>query len=81
MPYVKSERRNQWLREKPTTPGDLNYDITCLLLDYVTEHGLSYQTLNDCLGACEGAKAEFYRRMAAPYEDTKREQNGDVYPV
>jgi hypothetical protein len=64
----------------PTTPGDLNYDITCLLLDYIAEHGRDYAAINDCLGACEGAKAEFYRRVAVPYEEFKREINGDVYP-
>jgi hypothetical protein len=39
----------------------------------------SYQSINDVLGALEGAKLEFYRRIAAPYEDTKIQENGDVY--
>lgn len=34
--------------------------------------------INDCIGACEGAKLEFYRRVASPYEDVKIKQNGDV---
>lgn len=33
------------------------------------------------IAAFECAKLEFYRRMAAPYEDTKIVQNGDCYPV
>ena len=79
MPYVKEDRRNIWLRKLPTTAGDLNYDITCLLLEYVEEHGLGYETLNTVGGALNYANLEFYRRVVAPYEDRKREENGDVY--
>ena len=31
------------------------------------------------VGVLECAKLELYRRMAAPYEDEKIEDNGDVY--
>jgi hypothetical protein len=41
--------------------------------------GKNYQTVNDIVGALEGAKMEFYRRAAAPYEDLKIKENGDVY--
>jgi hypothetical protein len=41
--------------------------------------GLSYQTINDIVGALEGAKLEFYRRVAVPYEDKKIIENGDVF--
>lgn len=61
-------------------PGELNYAITKLCVAYLESHTLSYQTINDILGALEGAKAEFYRRVAAPYEDTKIQTNGDIYP-
>jgi hypothetical protein len=40
---------------------------------------LTYQTMNDCLGALEGAKLEFYRRVVVPYEEQKKYENGDVY--
>ena len=43
------------------------------------EHPLTYQTMNDIIGALEGAKLEFYRRVVVPYENDKIEQNGDVY--
>lgn len=33
----------------------------------------------DALGALECCKLEFYRRVAAPYEDSKIISNGDVY--
>ena len=41
--------------------------------------GNSYATINDIIGALEGAKMEFYRRVVAPYEDEKIKENGDVY--
>lgn len=35
--------------------------------------------LNQVLYAFDEVKADFYRRVAAPYEDEKIKQNGDVY--
>ncbi len=80
MPYISQERRQLMeLGTLPSNAGDLNYAITCLVLDYFQEQGGRYQQINDILGALEGAKLEFYRRVAAPYEDTKIKENGDVY--
>ena len=59
--------------------GDLNYVLTIVCKAYLARHGKSYSSFNDILGALEGAKLEFYRRVVAPYEDEKRQQNGDVY--
>lgn len=61
------------------TPGELNWMFTLVIRSYVEQHGTCYQTINDILGALEGAKQEFYRRVAVPYEETKRTANGDVY--
>ena len=61
------------------TVGELNYMITIQCREYLERHGLKYQTVNDILGALEGAKLEFYRRVAAPYEDKKIKENGDCY--
>jgi hypothetical protein len=61
------------------TAGELNYVLTRVIIDYVRVHGLSYQIINDVLGALDGAAREFYRRVAAPYEDVKMHINGDVY--
>lgn len=86
MPYIKQDVRKQFrdeanLGENPSTvtPGELNYEITRKLTKYIEFNGLSYQTINDIIGALEGAKLEFYRRVVAPYEDTKIVENGDVY--
>lgn len=61
------------------TPGDLNYFFTSFAKGYTDRNGLSYQTINDVVGALEGAKLEFYRRIAVPYEEGKIKENGDVY--
>ena len=79
MPYIKQDERDQLALTSPETPGQLNYEITDTLKQYVRMKGLSYQTINDILGALEGAKLEFYRRIAAPYEYSKIIENGDVY--
>lgn len=86
MPYIKPEQRKELECDcgclpfrTMSNPGELNYKITLLLLDYLNVHDLKYQTINDIMGALEGAKAEFYRRVAIPYEDKKIKENGDVY--
>ena len=78
MPYIKAcdKLRSE---HSPETAGELNFQITTMIQDYVHRNGLMYQTLNDVVGALEGAKAEFQRRVVAPYEDMKIQHNGDVY--
>lgn len=81
MPYLKHEDRDfiRFILEGFDTPGKLNYAFTAIANAYIVENDLSYQTINDIIGALEGAKLEFYRRVAAPYEDEKIKENGDVY--
>lgn len=80
MPYIDSALRQEIPNLVfPRNPGELNYVLTMVVKEYMDEHGLRYQTINDIMGALEGAKLEFYRRIAAPYEDTKIKENGDCY--
>jgi hypothetical protein len=82
MPYIKQERReviDSTLGIIPDNAGELNYMITDTIVHYFEANGGRYQQINDILGALEGAKLEFYRRVAAPYEDTKIKENGDVF--
>jgi len=87
MPYIKQEDRYT-LRDLTScindttlaSPGELNYIITMLCRKYYNNIKRSnYQGINDIVGALEGAKLEFYRRVASPYEDVKNKINGDVY--
>jgi len=84
MPYIKKEDRQRLdlggsNEHRPQTPGELNFVITKLIVKYLQDAKLNYQHINDVLGALEGAKMEFYRRVVVPYEDMKCDQNGDVY--
>lgn len=78
MPYIEGNDRLR-AASAPRTPGELNFAITRLINNYVQDKGLSYTHVNDALGALEGAKLEFYRRVVVPYEEQKRVVNGDVY--
>lgn len=89
MPYI-----NEAAREKiqsgddisflaPETPGELNYCVVELLNAYIDASGeeVGYSLFNEIMGVLECTKEEFYRRMVAPYEDIKLEENGEVYSL
>ena len=80
MPYLDKAVRSSL--EKGRTPkisGELNYLISRLVDSFLVEKGLSYASINEAIGALECAKLEVYRCIAAPYEDHKARQNGEVY--
>jgi hypothetical protein len=81
MPYISLQQRRdvQCITTDARTSGELNYEITTLIVSYLRRHGESYGVINDIVGALESAKAEFQRRVVAPYEDLKIKLNGDVY--
>ena len=81
MPYIASKVQRRLLRAGqvlPETPGELNYAITVLCLQYLKSKGLNYENLNSVHGALDCASRELYRRITAPYEDSKVEENGDL---
>jgi hypothetical protein len=87
MPYITQEERPKFdkvltelikiLKELPveSVDGNLNYVVTSIIKEV---YPLRYFHINRAMGLLECIKMEFYRRVAAPYEDTKIEQNGDV---
>lgn len=62
--------------DENNTQGNLNYTIT-RLLRLVYGEG-NYQSVNDAIGLLECIKLEHYRTVAAPYEEQKKFDNGDV---
>jgi hypothetical protein len=85
-PYVDQGKRRSLdpeirdLAESIDGPGDLNYAITRLCLNYLAiEEGVGYIDFNEVIGVLECAKLEMYRRAVATYEDRKIAANGDVY--
>jgi hypothetical protein len=56
--------------------GVMNYCFTRIINKMMGE--ISYPKIAIMTGILENIKQEFYRRAAAPYEDRKISQNGDV---
>lgn len=86
MPYIKPDDRKTLdsivdaIKSWPAlSSGELNYLLTVTIETYLYNHGMSYRTINDIMGAMEGSKLEFYRRIVIPYENLKIAENGDVY--
>jgi hypothetical protein len=80
MPYIKQDRRDAIASgDTPKDAGELNFALTDIVDKYLQNRGLRYAHINDAVGALECARLELYRRMAAPYEDQKMKESGDVY--
>jgi len=88
MPYIKPEDREQFdskiddlahaLREGcGDICGNMNYIITTLIMKSIKPS--RYRQIAEITGVLENVKQEFYRKMVAPYEDKKIEENGEVY--
>jgi Domain of unknown function (DUF6899) len=87
LPYIKADKRtkyNKVLKElldilKKLPPeevdGELNYVVTRMLKEV---YPLRYFHINKAVGVLECIKLEYYRRVAAPYEDKKIQESGDV---
>lgn len=56
--------------------GDINYTFSRILGGTMGE--ISYPKIAIITGVLENIKQEFYRRAAAPYENLKINQNGDI---
>lgn len=87
MPYIRQEQRHDIdilvdaLAPLLKDPGRMNYAISRLIHRTVEREGQSYDCFNAILGVLDAVAKEFYRRVVAPYEERKMEQNGDVYTV
>lgn len=80
MPYLDMGVRSSLNGgRKAQKGGELNYQISKLLNDFIAMRSLSYATINEAMGAIECAKLEFYARVARPYEELKAKQNGEVF--
>ena len=74
MPYIIQDARDDLDSQarEPDSAGELNYCLTQLCLSYFGRSAKNYQAINDIVGALEGCKLEFYRRLVADYEDSRR---------
>jgi ribosomal protein S3AE len=87
LPYIQASNRNKYekilknlveiLKTLPPEEidGELNYVVTKILKEI---YPLRYFHINKAIGVLECIKLEYYRRVAAPYEDLKITEAGDV---
>ena len=87
MPYIAQDRRELLdpaivtlqgeLERLDFGEGDLNYVISRLVGFYFQQRR-RYFTIARVCGVLANVAEEFYRRMAAPYEDAAIRKNGDI---
>jgi hypothetical protein len=87
LPYIRPEGRVKYekvldeligiLKSLPVdeVDGELNYVVTKILKQI---YQVRYFQINKAIGVLECVKLEFYRKVAAPYEDKKIKESGDV---
>ncbi len=82
MPYINQDRRDEleslidMMREKRIeADGDLNFLLYAFCKRHVKP---SYNNYKNFCGELRQCVTEIERRLLAPYEDKKIEENGDV---
>ena len=91
MPYISKDDRDKiehvleplidFIYDEKITamPGSINYIITRICHAYIKGNGyFCYKGLNEVIGVLECCKLEYYRQIVAPYEDKKKEENGNI---
>ena len=86
MPYIQQKIRKKYQEVldylnhfvKINCPGELNYILFKIILQYIKSRKECYHTYNDVIGVLECIKQELYRRFVSKYEDLKIKQNGDI---
>lgn len=81
MPYIEDERRELLARHVaiPRNQGELAFQLALSTDDYFIDKEITFTSMSEALAALESVKFELQRRFLAPYEDGKREENGDVF--
>ncbi len=87
MPYIAKDRREKLdpavedLQKSLATlghnEGDLNY-VVSRLIGAAFRDETRYHRIARVTGVLDNVSAEFYRRMAGPYEDLAIAKNGDI---
>lgn len=75
-PHPNPYKQNITNEELLTICGDINYVFSRIMSAVMGN--VSYPKIAIITGVLENIKQEFYRRVAAPYENIKIQQNGDI---
>jgi len=83
MPYITQDARKELdnNERKPDALGELNYEITMLIKDYLDRQGHGYRNYAGVIGMLETIILEYYRRVVVPYEQEKIRENGDIFKM
>ena len=85
MPYIEKSDKSyleplvESLMLEVGTVGELTYAISVMCDRFANKFRLNYAEIAHVMGALECTKHEFYRRVAVPYEESKKELNGDIF--
>jgi len=80
MPYIRQDVRTA-LDEGgvPRDAGELAYVLSQVVDEYLSHVIVNYAKHAEVVGVLETLKLEYYRRFTGPYEDQKREENGEAF--
>lgn len=88
MPYIKQNQRKELIKIidklsqeiSRTEYGKINFVISKFIHNILEKNDeeIRYNDINNIIGVLECVKQEFYRKIASPYEDDKKEENGSV---
>ena len=83
MPYITQKARQELANKgrKPDALGELNYEITLAVKDYLDRVGHRYANYAGVIGVLETIILEYYRRVVVPYEQEKIRENGDIFKM
>ena len=86
MPYLRTENKIYFdsvllpLKRCAIANGaELNYLFAEIINQFFVTNSKNYANIAQAISALECQKLELYRRVAGPYEDSKVEENGEVY--
>ena len=87
MPYLSDSHKKLMARDdaygrrrQPITAGELTYCHQRTLKEFLdVRPEYRYEDLAMCLGALEGCRTDFINRILLPYEQAKKEENGDCW--
>ena len=81
MPYIPIDRQAALANHEvlPENVGELTFQLTMTIQEYLLKHGLRYQQVAEISGALHQCQRDFDERVVQPYERTKIAENGDVW--
>lgn len=91
MPYIVQRHRPALTPEAISyaeSVGELTFQIQQVIKEYMKGQGcenpkslenVSYTMISEVLFALDGASRDFWDRIGRPYEELKRQENGDVW--